>query len=368
MTTLRLWVFFVVLAVCFGQNAEMPRFDREHVLANRSRRPSPLTRGQFVSIYGWNLGPKSWCGKERNQPEPYPLELCGVRVLFGDRPAGLMYVGPLGNPNMRADQINLKVPDDAPKSGTVPIRVCVGSNCSEPVRVAFKAQDIVLRVKEPLYTKMPVWVGVEIPMNVGFEYPFDYCPWDFGGYEFEIRKNGQLSATISTPQCQPSQLGRLFVAREPELPLHLIHKFDEPGTYEIRLHGPILNSDGSKVVRMGYSEWTRVTISAAPEPMRAAWLADMRQRAGTVLQGQQDERLIVSLLAWPDTAALTTLEHLLPSPLFTSSSPRIFSGNLNLGKGCTALNALAAFPESLVKKLIPTERLNGLLQWKAFCR
>ena len=365
---MRLGMLFAVLAMCFGQNVETPRFDRDHILAHRSRRPSTLTRGQFVSIYGWNLSPKPWCGKERNQPEPYPPELCGVRVLLGDRPAGLMYVGPLGNTNMRGDQINFQVPDNAPGSGEIPIRVCVGSNCSEPVRVAFTVQDIILRVKERLYTKMPVWVGVEIPMNAGFKYPLNFCPWDFGGYEFEIRQNGHLDAAIAKPPCQSSQGGWLFLSRDPEVPLHLVHNFDEPGTYEIRLHGPILNPEGSKVIRVGYSEWTLISISAEPEPMRAAWLAGMQQSAGNVSQGRQDERLIVSLLAWPDEAALTALDRFLPPLPFTSSSPRGLSGNLNVDSRCIALNALAAFPEPLVEKVIPAERLNGMLQWKGICR
>ena len=284
-----------------------------------------------------------------------------------------MYVGPLGNPNIRGDQINLQVPPDASGSGEIPIRVCVGSNCSEPVRVAFTMQDIVLRVKEPLYTKMPVWVGVEIPMNVGFKYPLNFCPWDFGGYEFEIRQNGRPYAAISKPQCQSSMGGQLFVSRDPELPLHLIHKFYQPGAYEIRLHGPILNSDGSKVVRMGYSEWTRIAISPASEATRAAWIAKMQQSAGKLSEGDQDERLIVSLLAWPDEAALIALEGFLPPPLFTRHRDGIggtsswvgdLSSNLNR---CIALNSLAAFPESLVKKVIPPERLSGVLQWKSVC-
>jgi hypothetical protein len=63
----------------------------------------------------------------------------------------------------------------------VPIRVCVATACSDPVPVEFTAKDIILRVKEA-FVPMPVWIEVEIPMNVGFAYPFGICPWDFGCY------------------------------------------------------------------------------------------------------------------------------------------------------------------------------------------
>jgi hypothetical protein len=251
-----------------GQGIEKPRFAQDHVLPLHSYLPRLLTRGQFVSIYGWNLVPKQWCGEPHEQREPYPHELCGARVLIGDRPAGLMYAGPIGNPQMQADQINLQVPPDAPESGMVPIRVCVATTCSDPVPVEFTAKDIILRAKEA-FVHMPLWIEVEIPMNVGFAYPLGVCPWDFGGYEFEVRQNGRLLELARKPQCVPRRTMPL-VFRSSKLPLHLVYEFDAPGTYEVRLSGPMLSPDQTTVVHTGRSDWVRSPSSlmrTASEPL-----------------------------------------------------------------------------------------------------
>jgi hypothetical protein len=80
----------MAVAGLLGQNTDRPRFARDHVLPYQSSVPRLLTRGQFVSIYGWSLAPRRWCGEPHMQQEPYPAELCGVRVLVGGHPAGLM--------------------------------------------------------------------------------------------------------------------------------------------------------------------------------------------------------------------------------------------------------------------------------------
>jgi hypothetical protein len=121
-----------------------------------------------------------------------------------------------------ADQINFQVPADAPAEGMVPIQVCAGAICSEPVELEFTAKDILLRVQGQAYVQMPVWIQVEIPMNLGFSYPFSFCPWDFGGYEFEIRRDGRLLAPPSKPECPHTSAARLFVYGTSKLPLHLV--------------------------------------------------------------------------------------------------------------------------------------------------
>jgi hypothetical protein len=102
-----------------------------------------LTPGAGMSIYGSHLGPIPGCSASADptlretinprNPNPnfanlsvYPKELCGVQVLIGDKPAGLLYVSD--------KQINFKIPQDSPESSTVNLRIMRQGLSSAPVR------------------------------------------------------------------------------------------------------------------------------------------------------------------------------------------------------------------------------------------
>ena len=269
-----------------------------------------------------------------------------------------MYVGPIGSPNMIYDQINFQIPADAPAEGIVPIQVCVGSVCSDLVEVEFTAQDIVLRLVGEAHVHMPIWIQVEIPMNLGFSYPHSTCPWDFGGYEFEIRRNGQLLAPKSKPECPHGPMRLVNISTSSKLPLHLVGQFDSPGAYEVRLTGPILAPDMTKVARFGQSDWMLFTVEAYSDEERVAWLREIAENADKP-SGRHSAELIVSLLAWPDEKALATLIRFLPPPPTTPSSRRV-SGNFSHVMYCLAPKSLAAFPEAVVRILMSTERLKQI--------
>lgn len=93
-----------------AQRPEKPRFDKYHVVPYGSYWPGILTTGEFASVLGWHLTPEAWCGVPHSQEPPYPLSVCGVQVLVGGHPAGLMYAGPVGKRVLNADQINFQVP------------------------------------------------------------------------------------------------------------------------------------------------------------------------------------------------------------------------------------------------------------------
>ncbi len=358
----------LAVAGLLGQNADRPRFAKDGVVLYGSGVRRLMTRGQFVTIYGLNLAPRNWCEEPHAQPNPYPLEVCGVRVLVGGHPAGLMYVGQIGN-GVGKVQVNFQVPADAPAEGMVPIVVCVGAVCSDPVEMEFTAKDILLRVQGDAYVRMPVWIEVEVPANVRFSYPFSFCPWDFGGYEFEIRKDDQRIPPASKPECLQDTKGPMsaislisHISKTSTLPLHLVHQFDSPGTYEIRLTGPLLSPDLNRGVRAGHSDWTQIIVQPYSEEKREIWLRDMRERKNKLVEWKQ----IVSLLAWPDEKALVTLLRFLPSP------PRQkfvrASGNPQYEMSCIAPAALAAFPEELLQKSIPAESLKQLQTPLGWCR
>src|SRR4051794_19892800 len=108
---------FLAILPLLGQNTTRPRFTKDHVLPLHAMRMRLLTRGQIISIYGWDLAAKQWCDQPHVQQTSFPYGICGTRVLMDGHPARLMYVGPVGNSYSTADQINLQIPMDAPAAG-----------------------------------------------------------------------------------------------------------------------------------------------------------------------------------------------------------------------------------------------------------
>src|SRR5690606_30069489 len=80
----------------------------------------------------------------------FPKELCGVRVLVGGEPAGLLYV--------HRDQINFKVPQSVPMEGTVGLQVVHLDQASAVVQIAAGMAPLRLSFEEPAFTNMPIWV------------------------------------------------------------------------------------------------------------------------------------------------------------------------------------------------------------------
>lgn len=256
-----------------------------------------------------------------------------------------MYVGPIGQRRygFTYDQINFETPADAP-DGSVPVQVCIKDLCSDPVHVEFTSKDILLRVEGPAHVHMPLWMDVEIPRNVKFAYPFSICPWDFGGYQLQMRQNGVLLASVAAPPCRATwaQVPYLLPMSS-KLPLHLAYPLRAPGTYEVRLVGPLLTPDLTKVARIGHSDWVRFTVSPYSEADRDQWLHDLLTRTGKP-GGPNLGQVSISLLASPDEKALATLLDLvLPDP---AARGRV--GIRDALIGCMSAEVFAAFPSDLV--------------------
>ena len=155
--------------------------------------------------------------------------------------------------------------------------------------------------------------------------------------------------------------------RSHRLPVHLYHVFHTPGEYELRMTGPLLTPDLRKVSRTGYSDWIHVTVEPFSDAERQAWL-DIVMRAARNGNTQVDEsELIVSLLAQPDEKALKAILNFLPAPP-PDAAPGRRVPDLRYGpRGCLARAALAAFPDALLKKVIPRARLVNLRETPAYC-
>lgn len=94
-----------------------------------------------------------------------------MRVMVAGKPAGLMFVGD--------DQINLKIPTDAPDEGTAETQVCVWHVCSDPVPVRFSSHEAYLSVQGTAYVNMPIWIEADMPVPYDIFYPYATWPWAF---------------------------------------------------------------------------------------------------------------------------------------------------------------------------------------------
>ncbi len=194
-----------------------------------------LAPGMFITVYGKNLGPEPWCNQPIPQNGPYPVEACGVRVLVGGVPAGLLFIG--------SGQINFKIPAEAPEEGSAPIQICAGTIYSQQVVFRFSTRKAWIRVQGQASVHMPVWIEVEQPMGYEIRYPYQVWPWHFGGDSIEVRHNGKALQPLIP---QPSVPGGIAVggliggsvapqdSPRSRLPLHLLYRFDQPGTYSVR--------------------------------------------------------------------------------------------------------------------------------------
>jgi hypothetical protein len=294
-----------------------------------------LAPGVGMSIYGQHLAPSnggcpsSADPQRRETPNPwrpdqrfadtsiYPTELCGVQVFIGDKPAGLLYVS--------EKTINFKIPQDAPESGRVAIRVVRMGQSSAPVTMEAGFEKTVISLEQPAYTGMPVWLKVELPFGLGsIRYPYSMGPAGFGCNEVEVRKQGKLLALQpgSAQHFGGSSSGNICGSygaarasnRIGRLPLHLLYRFDAPGTYEVRLtvwNRPV--GFGPQSQLRARSEWTPIEVLPSKPNQRAEWLAALRAHSPVEAAELLTETL-PSLLGLPDDVSLDLLADYLYDP------------------------------------------------------
>jgi hypothetical protein len=303
---MRHFVLVLILAAGIAQaQSGVPTFRADRIVPSNGGNPGWLVPGMYVTIYGSDLSPQPGCAAKadpRNLETPNPLrpkqppvemqifpkEPCGVQVLIGDLPAGLLYV---------ADkQINFKVPQEIAMQGTAALRVVSQGKSSAPVEMHLGFEPPTLSLEQPAHAGGPVWVQLQLPSfpNYGdVRYPFSIDPSDFGCNSVEARRGGQLlprkpthpSARMGGLTCGSISPGG--TARKNVLPLHLQYQFDQPGTYEVRytrtsgLHGGGYGPGQTGTNRdeiLYQTAWTPIEIlpgPPAPPPQPPAGAAEL---------------------------------------------------------------------------------------------
>ena len=297
-----------------GIRTEPPAFTTSSVLPANARHAAALRPGMLVSIYGQHLGPTAGCTERPSFNET--TQLCGSTVTVGGVKAGLLYV--------QDAQINLRVPLAVPTEGLVKFVVTYNGRSSRVVAVRFAPYAARIALASEASVHMPVWIEVTLPETLrrNFRYPMTIWPADFGGHDFEVRRNGvalpRLTAADRMPKgtgciggpgsigvCGP--IGLPHEPRHPNrLPLHLLYRFDKPGVYEVRYQGYDFRFLTEKHV-LARSPWLRIQVRDFPEARRIEWLARMR-RAAPSDPVELLSDFLPSLLAAPDRAVLPVLE------------------------------------------------------------
>ena len=336
-----------LIAVAACAFAQAPRFEARDVRPQGSAEPRPLLPGIGVWIFGENLGPN--CGvTNAMDPATYRTELCGVRVLFGDIPARLLYTSP--------GQINLIAPEYAWENEMVNVQVIHEGGASAVVPVRFGVDRPILSLADPAFTGMPVWICVEMPVGRGvLRYPHWTPPWDIAPGRFEVRFAGRdLAIPPQLPFPSPIPGNRMVgLPHEPaakylhRAPLHLVYAFDQPGTYEVRYTETRFDPRTRKESLYQQSEWTRIEIQPSTAAQRAAWLAKLAASAPSDLVELMADYL-PSLLAVRDETVLRILARYLDSP---DQVLRMYAGY-----------ALNYFDPALLQRVVPgREPLRGFV-------
>lgn len=345
-------------------SAQNPEFTAASVLPANARNAELLRPGMLVSIYGRRLGPAEGCTGRPLYQEP--TELCGVRVATAGLEAELLYA--------QANQINLRIPYAVPTEGPVQFIVIYKGRSSDPVPVRFAPYAAAIALIGAARVHMPVWISVTLPdaLRPNFRYPMTIYPADFGGHDFEVRRNGKPLPRLTGGGRMPKPggciggpgsigaCGPLGLPHEPRvrnrLPLDLLYRFDQPGLYEVRYQGYDFRYPVERHV-LARSPWLRIRVQAFAEPRRIAWLAAMKKAAPADPVDLLSDYL-PSLVAAPDRAALPVLEDYL---YHSSELVRQYT-----------LYALYSFEDAMIASAVPglirrrgpTPDLAYLISWR----
>ncbi len=154
----RLFVCVVTTTVWLPAQAQTPKIDPQELVnlaTGQSASSVPVAaRGSLVAIYGSNLASATLTSNS----VPFPTQLGGTKVLFGDIAAPLLSVSP--------GQITAQVPFELPDVSSVDLVVQNGSGISAALKVTLLSQDpgifVALKSGAPISSSNPVFGGDSI--------------------------------------------------------------------------------------------------------------------------------------------------------------------------------------------------------------
>jgi len=372
------WCLPLLALASFAQ-AQSPAITR--VTSTVDNGASMIPPGAVILIYGRGFGVgcdgTALCDATSGCHGP-ALELCGVQVLLDGNPIIVQYV--TGN---RLNALMPAEPPDRPFSQLVVLSGGIRTNTVDLRRVP---EGVTISLDGPASVDGPVWIHVDLKPPDRLSYPLMSVPWEFECEEFEFRKDGKALSPLALPNIRVVTFGSFpcpgyaapgtATVFQNRLPLHLKYRFDEPGTYQVRLS----QYGGPRRVVLVQSDWTPIEIRPRLPRVMSAPPQDAKQLMSDFLPNLlalcNDETLsamlgylyhfdsrvrqyaVYSLRYWPDQVVRSRLIDILksrgPTPegvrylgvrateLLDSALPYLTSNDKMLAEGAFAVasNAL----------------------------
>lgn len=228
---------FATVSVCLcALAADPPEFTAAGIAPGEI-----LVPGSGISIYGRNMNG-------------------ATSVFIGGIAAKLLYVS--------ENQLNLIVPPGLPENPRTEVRVVVDGVSGAPVFLPAGYEKTTVALAEPAFASGPVWLKATLPREFGHTtaWPAILGPAGFGCNQVEVRRDGQPLTLL--PGSDWHRYGVAFSGNicggsghDTRLPLHLLYRFDKPGTYEVRYTLRDMPFASGKI--RAQSEWTPIEINPA---------------------------------------------------------------------------------------------------------
>jgi len=238
-------VLAVAVLTCLAWAVAPPEFTAAGIVRGSSS-ATILVPGEGISIYGHNMNGST-------------------SVLIGGIPAKMLYIS--------ENQLNLIVPPGLPENPHTEVRVVVDGVSSAPAFLPAGFENTTVALAEPAFANGPVWLKATLPLEFGHStaWPAILGPAGFGCNEVEVRRDGKLLPLLPGSDWHRYGVGYSGnicggSGRDPRLPLHLLYRFDTPGTYEVRYtlrDMPFGSQPGGKI--RAQSVWTSIVIGP-PDP------------------------------------------------------------------------------------------------------
>lgn len=197
-----------------------------------------------------------------------------------------------------------------------------------------------IKVDQPAYTGMPVWVRAQSTSPRPSHYPYSSDAGEFGNNRIEVKYAGKvltrrefpgLNISCETGPRDPGDVDSYYGPSDAPknlLPLHCAYKFDKPGVYSVRwakLRKYYKKDGTSGEEAVAQSDWHSFTVEPSTASRREAWLKDKLAHVPADEGKLLTDYLPSLLVAAPDPRVL----NLLISQVYAQAHP----------KGCTAVPA-----------------------------
>ena len=227
-------------------------------------------------------------------------------------------------------------------------------------------QKFQIRVPDPAFTGLPIWIYSELTFPLETRYPYGEDPENFGPNRLELKRENHLIAPVPfKPWVAGGGLvdGSIAPPTSPKnrLPLHLQYALDKPGVYSLRWTVVRHEFQQGRMIEVvvAQSDWFDFEVHQSTSEQRRDWLknylSQLPKDAGEFVGDYLPSLLAIA----PDPQVLRTVLE------------QMYSAE-TLIPGC-ALASLRFFPEGDIRSQVldmlhlrgPNEGLAYVMSWHA---